>query len=1013
MKSLKRFISNWKLPAIFVVAAILAVVSMPAQYQPSFMPESIKDMKINLGLDLQGGSQLDYKIDLSNVAEEDEDQIVEGILGVINERVNKLGVSEPNIYLSNVADERHVIVELAGVKDLEEAKSQVGKTIQLEFKEENDATENDQLDVVRENADKFSVELQNGSEFSVLADLEAKANPTNVYYNVVDTPQFEDNVPGEELLSVLESLEVGEFTTEYIEDALGYTIVDERIVQSEGFVFVKLNSKNETQFEKNLPREVELDTILIPYDEALNSSSDLTALEAATQAAAIIADITNGETTFEEAQAEYNVENADLSESLELAEIKPELSEEGDLYELTVETDYGYVVARAGSITEESTELVDGTEYTYETLVFSTLPDPWKDTELNGAYFERANLAFQNGVTPIVSIQFTAEGAKLFEEITERNIGKRVAIFVGGNLVSSPTVNTKIAGGEAVIQGAFTLDEAEELARDLNTGAIPAPITLAGQYTIGPNLGQAALDASLKAGVLGLILLAFYMVAYYRVSGLLANVALVIYSVLLVFLIKSSISVALALLIAFGIYCVSLSKIYSSDEKLVEQTLTFIVSTFALFFIWFLLSTPVVLTLAGIAGIILSIGMAVDANVLIFERIKEEIRDGKEYKKAVEEGFARAWSSIRDSNFSSLITCGILYSFGSSIIRGFALNLAAGILISMFTAIIVTRGMLMAVDRFDNKNLKLLIGADKNDKERKTIKFIEKSKVWFAISAFLVVASLGSIAVKGLNAGIDFTGGTLMEVQLNDVEGDQKDLISEIVVDAVGSEDVNVVSAGENVYQVKTKYIEEETHDMILQNFRNQITTNLEETRFTTVGPTISDALKSKAVIALTLALLAIIAYIALTFRNIPKGFSPWKFGFAAMVALAHDVIITLGVFSIFGLQVDALFITALLTVIGFSVHDTIVVFDRVRENLKGSNVKKNGFADVCNKSLTQTLARSINTSVSTLLTLLALLILGDASVFEFVLALVIGIGIGTYSSIFIASPALNKMQER
>lgn len=1013
MKSLKRFISNWKLPAIFVVAAILAVVSMPAQYQPSFMPESIKDMKINLGLDLQGGSQLDYKIDLSNVAEEDEDQIVEGILGVINERVNKLGVSEPNIYLSNVADERHVIVELAGVKDLEEAKSQVGKTIQLEFKEENDATENDQLDVVRENADKFSVELQNGSEFSVIADLEAKSNPTNVYYNVVDTPQFEDNVPGVELLGVLESLEVGEFTTEYIEDALGYTIVDERIVQSEGFVFVKLNSKNETQFEKNLPREVELDTILIPYDEALNSSSDLTALEAATQAAAIIADITNGETTFEEAQAEYNVENADLSESLELAEIKPDLSEEGDLYELTVETDYGYVVARAGSITEESTELVDGTEYTYETLVFSTLPDPWKDTELNGAYFERANLAFQNGVTPIVSIQFTAEGAKLFEEITERNIGKRVAIFVGGNLVSSPTVNTKIAGGEAVIQGAFTLDEAEELARDLNTGAIPAPITLAGQYTIGPNLGQAALDASLKAGVLGLILLAFYMVAYYRVSGLLANVALVIYSVLLVFLIKSSISVALALLIAFGIYCVSLSKIYSSDEKLVEQTLTFIVSTFALFFIWFLLSTPVVLTLAGIAGIILSIGMAVDANVLIFERIKEEIRDGKEYKKAVEEGFARAWSSIRDSNFSSLITCGILYSFGSSIIRGFALNLAAGILISMFTAIIVTRGMLMAVDRFDNKNLRLLIGADKNDKERKTIKFIEKSKVWFAISAFLVVASLGSIAVKGLNAGIDFTGGTLMEVQLNDVEGDKKDLIGEIVVDAVGSEDVNVVSAGENVYQVKTKYIEEETHDMILQNFRNQITTDLEETRFTTVGPTISDALKSKAVIALTLALLAIIAYIALTFRNIPKGFSPWKFGFAAMVALAHDVIITLGVFSIFGLQVDALFITALLTVIGFSVHDTIVVFDRVRENLKGSNVKKNGFADVCNKSLTQTLARSINTSVSTLLTLLALLVLGDASVFEFVLALVIGIGIGTYSSIFIASPALNKMQER
>jgi preprotein translocase subunit SecF len=276
-----------------------------------------------------------------------------------------------------------------------------------------------------------------------------------------------------------------------------------------------------------------------------------------------------------------------------------------------------------------------------------------------------------------------------------------------------------------------------------------------------------------------------------------------------------------------------------------------------------------------------------------------------------------------------------------------------------------------------------------------------------------VVVSVGSIATKGLNAGIDFTGGTLMEVQIPEAELDTKDKVAEIVEGAVGSEDVSVVSSGDNSFLIKTKYIQEGTHEVILQRLMNDFGSEIEESRFTTVGPTISDSLKTKAVVALVIALIAIIIYIALTFRNIPKGYSPWKFGLSAMVALTHDVIITLGVFSIFGLQVDALFITALLTVIGFSVHDTIVVFDRVRENLKGSVVKKGQFAKICNESLTQTLARSINTSISTLLTLVALLILGSPSIFEFVLALVIGIGIGTYSSIFIASPTLNRFQRK
>lgn len=1012
MKSFKRLMGNWKVPMILLVAIALGIFTLPTEYQPSFVPDSIKEMKINLGLDLQGGSQLDYKIDLSNVDEADEDQIVNGILEVINERVNRLGVSEPNIYLSNVGSERHVIVELAGVKDLDEAKSQVGKTIQLEFKTESEATENENLDVVRENAETFKLELQSG-EFSEIAQLEAKADPDKVIYDSFDTPLYEDQITGDNVIEALKELEVGEFTFDYFEDTLGLSIVEERIVQKEGLTFVKLNSKEELEREKVTPREVTLRTLLIPFEGATESSSTLSRDEAIQRGAEIIGEITTNESSLESYSSEFALNSDLLGDAIELEQIKPSLETVDELYEVSVETEYGIVLVEAESIEEEKEETVNEVAYTFETLVFSTLPDPWESTGLNGSMFERADVVFNDSLAPIVSISFNAEGGKMFSDITEANIGKRLAIFVGGKLVSSPNLSQKISGGEAIITGNFDLAEAQELARDLNTGAIPAPIVLVGQYTIGASLGQAALMSSLKAGALGLVLLGLYMIAYYRFAGVLANIALFIYSILLVFVIKVTLPMWLALIVGFVIYCVTLGKIYASEEKMVEKTLSFVVSTFALFFISFLLSAPVVLTLAGVAGIVLSIGMAVDANVLIFERIKEEIRAGRNYKKAVEEGFDKAWSSIRDSNFSSLITCGILYSFGSSIIRGFALNLAAGILISMFTAITVTRGMLVLAGKIENKNLKLLFGTDKKDKEREPIDFISKSKIWFTISATIVVISICSIAIKGLNTGIDFTGGTLMDVAVVENSDFTKEQVLAVVTEAVGSEDVTVIDSGENTFQIKTKFIQEGTHDVILQNLRNESGSEIVENRFTTVGPTISDSLKTKAVSALVIALFAVIIYIALTFRNIPKGYSPWKFGLSAMVALTHDVIITLGIFSLFGLQVDALFITALLTVIGFSVHDTIVVFDRVRENLKGSVVSKGNFGKICNISLTQTLARSINTSISTLLTLLALLILGSPSIFEFILALVIGIGIGTYSSIFIASPTLNKFQDR
>lgn len=1031
MKRWKKVFSNWKLPAILLVTAFLGLVSLPAQYQPSFLPESIKNMNINLGLDLQGGSQLDYKIDLRKVDEADQPAIVEGILNVINERVNSLGVSEPNIYTSQIADEQHIIVELAGVKDIESAKEQVGKTIQLEFKEENENPSAEDVAVIEEQANNFLAKIKSEPEnFVQFAQEENNAYADRITFVENPNALFLDQISSEEIKAEVQKLEAGQVSQSLIEATnTGYVFLEGRPTIQQGLAAIQMVNKEDVDREFTEPKEVNVSHILIAYKGASSSSQERTQEEAKTLAeevlqkakaegadfAALATEYTNDPTgPASGGSLEAPVVDGNSPYVEKFTEASLQLENEGDITETLIETEFGYHIIKADSVKAEVNETRPETQYQFNQIIFTTNPSPWKETGLNGSMFERADLAFNNGVTPIVTIQFNPEGAQLFAELTEANIGKQIAIFVGGELISAPVVNTKITGGEAIIQGQFSIEEAEELARDLNTGAIPAPIVLSGQYTIGASLGQAALASSLNAGIIGLALLSIYMIAYYRASGLIANFALAIYSIILVFLIKSSIPMALSLLIAFAIYGASLAIIYNSEEKLVEKTLSFTVSTFALFFIAFLLSKSVVLTLAGVAGIILSIGMAVDANVLIFERIKEEIRDGQSYKKAVEQGFARAWSSIRDSNFSSLITCGILYFFGSSIIRGFALNLAAGILISMFTAIMVTKSIMALLDKTKLAESKWLLGVDKNSKQPKTINFLGKSKVWFTVSAILIAISIGSLGYKGINAGIDFTGGTQLEVQFPEGTNTNNTQLAALVEGV--SEDLSgtsVVTAGQDTYLIKTKFMEEETYDLVIQSLKDNVSTEVVENRFTTVGPTISETLRTKAVTALLFALVAIIIYIALTFRNIPKKYSPWKFGFAAMIALAHDVIITLGIFSVFQLEVDALFITALLTVIGFSVHDTIVVFDRIRENLTSFSGKRKKFSEVCNISLSQTLARSINTSVSTLLTLLALLILGSGSIQEFILALVIGIGIGTYSSIFIASPSLNRILKK
>ncbi len=1067
----KRMITHLGLIALMVITLGFFDLSYDTQSNilPS-TPDSFADQKIHLGLDLQGGTQLDYKLDLRKVDEADQEDIIEGVLEVLTRRVNGLGVSEPNIYRSEIADEQHIIIELAGIKDIEEAKAVVGKTIQLEFKEEGGAEMTaENLAQVETSAQAALDRILAGEDFMAVASEEELANPgITSYFPSADEGYEFESLLAEGYAEALADMEIGETYSELIQTSDGYTFdVSGSLTPLEGYYIIKLIDVRDGEQIIEEDKEVEARHVLISYEGSAGASVTRSKGEAEDLAEEILEKAQNGE-SVEELAMQYSDEPGaadsggylgffgpnDMVKDFEDAAFAMAV---GDVSSKLVETEFGFHIIEVIDIKEATSETVIETEYNLEKLYYSTAPDPWGDTGLTGEHFVHADVAFSQTYTPYVTIEFNSEGAKLFEELTEANIGKRIAIFVGGELISAPNVNEKINGGRAQITGNFSVEEASELARDLNTGAIPAPVILVGQYTIGASLGQSALATSLKAGLVGLILLFLYMLFYYRLPGLMANIALLLYAILLIFCIKVAMPLALALIISLAVFIVLTAIIMRSKDSGWEKLLSFLLACFVLFFLTYLLSDHVVLTLAGVGGVVLSIGMAVDANILIFERLREELRNGRPLSGAIEVGFDRAWSSIRDSNFSSLITCAILIYFGSSIIRGFAVNLALGILISMFTAIIITRTLLRALVHTKFANSKFLLGTPKRPHPRLPI--VKARKAWFGISGVLIVAALIIIPIKGLNLGLDFTGGTLLEVQFNETiptSTELNDKITEVEEELLGAIDTAsyteetettstledappdltetsfialeedkeipidfgqpiVVSTDENRFMIRMKHISTESHDALISAFTDSYG-EIEETRYNTIGPTIGASMKSKAVMALIMALIMIVLYIAFAFRSVPKHVSPWRFGATAIAALVHDVLITVGIFvllgSILGVEIDALFVTALLTIMGFSVHDTIVTFDRVRENLKHQKAGED-FETVSERAVNATLARSFNTSLSTLFTVAALFFLGADSIHYFLLALIVGLIAGTYSSIFTATPLLAEWQQR
>ncbi len=584
-----------------------------------------------------------------------------------------------------------------------------------------------------------------------------------------------------------------------------------------------------------------------------------------------------------------------------------------------------------------------------------------------------------------VGLSFTAKGTKRFADVTEKfGIGgtlnpdgiRFLGIVVDGTLYSAPKINEPIYGGNAQITGSFDITEAKRLVNVLRSGALPTRVKIVEKRYVDPSLGKNAINSGIKAIMIGGICVVIFMAGYYLLCGIVADIALILNMLIL----------PLGMIVATGF--LSIGKGISADA----------------------VSLPV-LTLPGIAGILLTIGMAVDANVLIFERIREEINKGnKRLWSAITMGYDRAFVTIMDANITTLLVGVILFVFGSGPIRGFAVTLCGGIIISMFTALVVTKLIFgLIANKTSIKTLKMMSIVKKT-----SIDFVGKRHIAGIFSAIVIAVSCGTLVMRtiqnpGRVLGVDFTGGgsTTFEFaqQETGVPVDMDKLTATLkeagVINPMIQYQKELDSAVATSLQIKTGVNEvggekqsDITKRVLLEKFPAAAFNPIQEDE---VGSQIGDELKSSAVWAIVWAMVGIIIYISWRF----------EFGFAlgAITALTHDVLVTVGLYSFSGHLISLPIIAALLTIVGYSVNDTIVVFDRIREDIKLD--KKRSFKEICNLSINQTLSRTILTSFTTLITVVMLLIFGGGAIFDFALALCIGVLVGTYSSIFVATPVV------
>lgn len=585
------------------------------------------------------------------------------------------------------------------------------------------------------------------------------------------------------------------------------------------------------------------------------------------------------------------------------------------------------------------------------------------EANLDGRAITEARQDFDQNTNQVeVVMQMTAEGAEKWANITGEHKGQAIAITMDGLVYSAPTVQGQITGGVSQISGNFTIDEAEDLANILKSGTLPAKARIIDEVIVGPTLGADNIRSGFISFILALVLVLIYMYVYYSKAGLVANVALI-------------------------------------------ANIFFLIGSLA--------SLGASLTLPGIAGIVLTIGMAVDANVIIFERIKEELRGGKGVKLAVSEGYKNAITSIVDANITTLLTAIVLATFGSGPILGFATTLIIGIFTSLFCALLISRIIITELlDR--KKNVSFYNGFSENFMANSKIDFLGKRKIFYAISALIIIGGVASLVTRGLDYGVEFTGGRTYTVEFKENEADFEKIKTNLAAQFVedGQQIKPEVKMIDNKFKAKitTKFMsgpenENETADRVVDSLLNKGLEGMGDYEIVEqrrVAASISSELKTSSLLSISIALVMIFIYIVFRFRK-------WQYGLGAVVALFHDVLITLGLFSIFygilpfSMEIDQAFIAAILTVVGYSINDTVIVFDRIREYLNSG--KKSEEKVLINGALNSTLSRTVNTSLTTLVVLIAIFIFGGEAIRGFSFALLLGVVVGTYSSLFIATP--------
>ena len=584
-----------------------------------------------------------------------------------------------------------------------------------------------------------------------------------------------------------------------------------------------------------------------------------------------------------------------------------------------------------------------------------TFTDEEGNILLTGAEVSRARRTIDGGQAGggriVVSLDFTSEGARLFEEATRANIGRPLLIFMDDQLVSAPTVNSVISGGSAIIDGGmtgFTADEAEDLASAINQGALPFDLIVVSMNSVGAQLGAEALDTSIIAGVIGILLMIASLLAVYKISGLSASIALLSYSFLMLVLIS-----------ALGI----------------------------------------TLTLPGMAGIILSIGMALDANVIIFERIREEIATGRTLRSAQKAGYKRALPAVLDCNITTLIAAGALFWQGTGPIQGFAVTLSLGILVSMFTALVLTKFLVNSLIVIGVKNPKWFGAAvAAEEKPGFQLKVVEWRRRYLLFSGLVLLLGIASMFFnlsqdRGIfNLDVEFSGGTSFQIEMGQpfVNAD----LAAIVYEVTGQPSPQVQSIGENNHaMIRMHSIDSETRIALIEAISLQYNLVPEAFTYAYVSPTVSADMQRAAVVAVVIACVLMLVYITFRFKDV-------RMGLSTVITLMHDAFMTIAIFAILRIPLNYAFIAVLLTIMGYSINATIVIFDRLRENRSRLRVDN---AELVNISVSQTLRRSVLTSLTTLLMVLSLYIVGVPSIRDFALPIIFGLVFGTYSSVFVA----------